>query len=108
MIFSDETKINMFNSNGRSWCWIRDGKRVGPQHVHQTVKHGGGSVLIWGRMTAFGSGAWYTIEGRMERHMYKFTLENYLLSTIHSYNLDPSRLVFQQDNDPMHTSKIVQ
>jgi hypothetical protein len=55
IIFSDETKINKFDSDGRSWCWIGDGERVGPQHVHQTVKHGGGSVMIWGCMTAFES-----------------------------------------------------
>ena len=34
VIFSDETKINRFNLHGRSWCWIGDGERVGPQHVH--------------------------------------------------------------------------
>jgi hypothetical protein len=54
--FSDETKINRFKLDGRSWCWIGDGERVGPQHVYQTVKHGGGSVVIWGCMTVFGPG----------------------------------------------------
>ena len=29
----NETKINRSSSNGRSWCWIGDGERVGPQHV---------------------------------------------------------------------------
>ena len=24
-IFSDETKVNWFKSNGRAWCWMRDG-----------------------------------------------------------------------------------
>jgi len=52
--FSDETKINRFKLDGRSWCWIGDGERVGPQHVHKTAKHGGGSVMIWGCMTVFG------------------------------------------------------
>ena len=51
MIFSDETKINKFNSDGRSWCL--DWRCVGPQHIHQTMKHVGGSVMIWGCMTAF-------------------------------------------------------
>jgi len=46
MIFSDETKINRFNSNGRSQCWIRNGESIRPQHVHQTMKHGGGLVMI--------------------------------------------------------------
>jgi transposase len=26
VIWSDETKINCFGSDGRSWCWIRDGE----------------------------------------------------------------------------------
>ena len=72
VIFSDETKINRYCSNGRSWCWIEDGDRIGPQHVYQIVKHDGGSMMIWGCMMAFGQGAWYIIEGRMDRPLYKF------------------------------------
>ena len=44
----------------------------------------------------------------MDRHLYKIILEIFLWSTIHNYNLDPSRSVFQHDNDPKHMSKIVQ
>ena len=40
--------------------------------------------------------------------IYTFTLENFLWSTIHNYNMDPSGLVFQEKNDPKHMSKIVQ
>jgi hypothetical protein len=65
-IFSEETKINKFNLDGRSWCWIGDRECVAPQNVHQAVKHGSGSVMIWGCVTAFGSGAWYKVEGRMD------------------------------------------
>ena len=43
-----------------------------------------------------------------DRHLYKFIVENFLWSTIQIYNRDPSTLVFQYDNDPKHTSKIVQ
>ena len=82
VIFSDETKINKFNSYGRSCCWI------GPQHVHPIVKHGGGLVMIWECMTTFGPGAWYRIKGRIDRHLYKFILENFLWSTIQKCNMD--------------------
>jgi hypothetical protein len=39
-------------------------------------------------MMAFGRRAWYIIEGRMDKHLYKFILE---IFTIHNYNLDPNR-----------------
>ena len=88
--------MNKLNLDGRSWRWIGDIDRVGPQHVYQNVKHGGESVMIWGCMTAFGLGAWYKIEGRMDRHLYKLIFENFLWSTIQNFNLDPSRLVFDR------------
>ena len=37
--------------------------------------------------------------------MYNFILENFLWFTVKHYNLVPSNVVFQQDNDPKHTSK---
>jgi hypothetical protein len=55
MFFSDDTKIDIFKSIDRSWCWSRGEERVEPQHVHQTVKHGGGSVKIWGCIAVFGA-----------------------------------------------------
>jgi uncharacterized UBP type Zn finger protein len=33
VVWSDETKINRFNSDGRVWAWIRDGERLEPKHV---------------------------------------------------------------------------
>jgi transposase len=42
--FSDETKINRFNPDGRIWCWFRDGEELNPRNVKQTVKHGGATL----------------------------------------------------------------
>ena len=72
VILNDETKINIFNSDGRSSSWITNGEHVQPQCVQQTLKHGGGHIMIWGCMTTFGLGAWHRIEGIMDQHMYKF------------------------------------
>jgi hypothetical protein len=46
VVTNHNTKINRFNSDCRSWCWIGDGACIRPQHVHQTMKHGGGLVII--------------------------------------------------------------
>ena len=64
--------------------------------------------MIWGCMTIFGLGVWHRIEGILDQHVYKFILENFLCFTIRYYNLVPSNVVFQHDNDPKHTSKRVQ
>ena len=44
VIFSDECKINFFNSDGRSWCWVCDGQPS--SHIQEIVKFGGGSIMI--------------------------------------------------------------
>jgi len=108
VIWSDETKINRFCSDGRSWCWIRDGESRQPHHVKQTVKHGGGSLMIWGCMTAHGTGFMCKIEGTMDQHLYKQILEDELLRTIEWYDMNIEQLIFQQDNDSKHKAKSVQ
>lgn len=107
VIFSDETKVNRFCSDGRSWCWIRDGQSSNSRQFQQTVKFGGGSVMVWGCMTFQGPGICCRVEGRMDQHQYKEILQKDLLYSIIAYDLDPSHLIFQHDNDPKHTAKSV-
>jgi hypothetical protein len=108
VIWSDESKINRFCSDGRAWCWIRDGEQLQSRHVKETVKHGGGSIMIWGCMTALGPGFLCKIDTTMDQHLYKEILEEELLKTIEWYELDANRIIFQQDNDPKHKAKLVQ
>ena len=108
VIWSDETKINRFCSDGRSWCWVRDGEARTERHVKQTIKHGGGSLMIWGCMTATGPGFMCKINGRMDQHVYLAILQGELISTIEWYEIDPNRAIFQHDNDPKHKARSVQ
>src|SRR2546430_4232434 len=78
VIWSDETKINRFCSDGRAWYWARDGESQQEGHVKQTVKFGGGSIMIWGCMTWHGPGYMCTVEARMDQHVYKSILEDEL------------------------------
>lgn len=104
VIFSDETKINRFSSDGRVWCWVRDPQELSERTVIPTVKHGGGSVMIWGCMCIHGPGMMCRIEGRLNQHGYQKILEEHLYGTIQKYNLDASKVIFQQDNAPVHSS----
>ncbi len=59
------------------------------------VKHGGGSVMVWGCMSDAGTGELHFIEGPMNANMYCDILKQRL----------GLRAVLQHDNDPKHTSK---
>jgi len=105
VIWSDETKINRFGSDGRKWCWKEPGKRLQPNHVKKTIKHGGGSIMVWGCMTAEGPGYLAKIVGGLNAELYCVILNEDLIKTIKWYGLDHRKVIFQHDNDPKHTAK---
>ncbi|KAK3548952.1 hypothetical protein QTP70_021661 [Hemibagrus guttatus] len=70
--------------------------------VLPTVKHGGGSVMVWGCMSAAGTGELQFIEGTVNANMHCDILKQ---STSPSLWRLGHRAVFQHDNDPKHTSK---
>ena len=75
VIFSDESKINRFCSDGMSWCWMCDSKQLSSQIVFQTVKYGGGGIMTWGSMSIHGSGVVCKVEGCINQHQYQEILE---------------------------------
>ena len=107
VIWSDETKINRFQSDGRSWYWKRDEEQLQQHHVKQTLKHGGGSIMIWGCMTAEGPGYMRKIDGKMDQYLYKTILEDDLIKTIEFFEFESEQVIFQHDNDPKHKAKSV-
>jgi hypothetical protein len=104
VVWSDETKINRVGSDGRKWVWKKPGSALTDQHVKATLKFGGGSLMMWGCMTAQGVGYACRIDGRMDAALYVNILEDELLQTLEYYRLDRDKIIFQQDNDSKHTS----
>ena len=41
VVFSDESKFNLFGLDGRQYCWRRSGERLLDRHVQPTIKFGG-------------------------------------------------------------------
>jgi hypothetical protein len=68
------------------------------------VKHGGGSIMVWGCITAQGVGQLCCIDGQMTAVRYTKILEDGLLGTFQDRNTRPGDFIFQHDNDPKHTS----
>ncbi len=71
--------------------------------VLPTVKHGGGSVMVWGCMSAARTGELQFIEGTMNANMYCDILKQSMIPSLRRLG---RRAVFQHDNDPKHTSKM--
>src|SRR5215212_6081886 len=87
--------------------WKKPGNnKLNNRQVQGTVKFGGGSLMLWGRMTAKGIGYACRIDGNMDTQLYMDIPDDYLLQTIKYYKLDRDKIIFQQDNDPKHTSKL--
>lgn len=105
VLFSDESKFNLINSDGMKRVRRPKNMRLNPRYCRGTVKHGGGSIMVWGCFSGHGIGPLHRINGIMDRFMYKDILENVMLPYA-EWNM-PLSWSFQHDNDPKHTSKHV-
>jgi len=108
VVWSDETKINHLGSDGRKWVWKSAGEALSDHLVEGTQKFGGGSLMMWGCMTWEGAGYACKIDGRMDADLYCQILEDELQGTLNYFNKSSDDVIFQQDNDPKHTSRKAQ
>jgi transposase len=72
--------------------------------MRETVKHGGGSVMLWGCMAWNGVGKLEFIDETMNANLYKNILKRNLKSSAKKLS-QGNTFLFQQDNDPKHTAK---
>ncbi len=84
---SNETKLNLFGSDGVKRVCRQPGEENKDKRVLPTVKHGGGSVMVWGCMSAAGTGELQFIEGTMNANMFCDILKQSMIR----------RAVFQHD-----------
>ena len=70
-----------------------------------TVKHGGGSIMLWGCFSAAGTGKLVRIEAKMNRAKYREILNENLLQSAQDLRQRQS-FTFQQNNGPKHAASI--
>ncbi|EIE91413.1 hypothetical protein RO3G_16124 [Rhizopus delemar RA 99-880] len=106
VVFSDETKINVWGSDGCKYYWKRPNDPLQPHHPELTVKHGAGKLMMWGCITSEGPGyACQIYDGNMNANVYRHILDTTLRDTMQYYNFNWSNIYFQHDNDPKHKAK---
>jgi hypothetical protein len=111
VIFLDESKFMLFKSDGHQYCWIKPGQALDPCFTKKTIKHGAGNLMVWGCITGQGMGRLHRIEGIMCGPDYVEILDKHYLGTLKDLKLrwtGNSGIIFQQDNDPKHWSKVAE
>ena len=101
VIFTDESKYNVFSSDGKVRVWRQKNTAYEQKNTKATVKHGGGSVMVWGCFAANGVGSLVFIEGNMNAAMYINILRENLHASASKFGIR-NTFYFYQDNDPKH------
>lgn len=85
--------------------WRKPNTEFEPKNTRATVKHGGGSVMVWGCMSSAGVGNLHFIDGKMDRFVYLNILKNNVKQSAEKLGIKDN-FAFYQDNDPKHTSEV--
>ncbi|GBO27609.1 Transposable element Tc1 transposase [Araneus ventricosus] len=103
VLFADESKFNIFGSDGRIMVWRRRNEELNPKNLVGTVKYGGGGVLVWGCMSASKLGNLVFIDGIMNHALYLNIIKDNLKLPVQNLGIG-NNFVFHQDNNPKHTT----
>ena len=76
MIFSDEKKFNLDGPDGHKYTGMTSEKK---KMFFFSRKHGGGSVMVWGGISAFGKTELVFLKGRQDSQKYIEMFKDHLL-----------------------------
>ena len=105
VIWSDETKVELFGRNTALSVWRKNGIAFKKHNTIPTVKFAGGSIMIYGCFSSKVTGEVQVIHGRMNGSMYKKIIVKNLQKSATSLG-HGKNFVVQHNNDTKHTPKL--
>ncbi|GFW77971.1 transposable element Tcb1 transposase [Trichonephila clavipes] len=104
VIWSDESTFTLFQTTGRVYVGRTPKEAFAPECILPTVKHEGGSHLVWGR---YSLGPIVTLHGKVKAAHYVNILEDQVHPFVQT-SFPGECPLYQDDNAPINTAKIVQ
>ncbi len=105
VLWSDESPF-LLRFAGRARVWRFHNERYSPQTTVATVKHDK-KINVWGCFSFAGVGHLHQVQGTLDQHQYHSIIVRHMVPSAQA--LFPEEpWIFQQDNDPKHTSNKVQ
>ena len=105
ILFTDESRFHLDSSDGRSRVYRRVGERYADACVIQRQSFGGGSVMVWGGITAHGRTPLVVVAGNLTGIRYRDEIvQPYVIPFIQA---QANNVTFQQDNARPHVARVV-
>ncbi|MGH0186727.1 UNVERIFIED_CONTAM: hypothetical protein FKN15_022402 [Acipenser sinensis] len=105
VLWSGKKKMELPGLNSQRYVWRKPNAAHHPVNTVPAVKHGGGSIMLWGCFSSAGTGTLVRVEGRMDGAKYRQILQENLLESAKTLKLG-KKFTFQQDSDLNHEATL--
>ena len=102
VLYTDESKFELYNNKGVVHVRRMPGERYKPHCTKKTVKHGGGSLFVWGGVSGNGVLPLKRIDVIMNKEYYHQILIRHVVPG--GTMLCGKNFYYLEDNDPKHSS----
>ena len=87
VLWTDDTKLELFGPMDQRYVWRRKNKAYDEKNTLPTVKHGGGSIMLWGFFASAGTGKLQRVQGTMNSLQCQEILDDNVMQSVTNLRL---------------------